>query len=76
MLQVTTPVLLNREISSSSHRATVLSLQSVAWRGVYALASPAIGWCLDVLSLRQAVIATAVLGAVPLLASWLLARRG
>jgi len=75
MLAVTTPVLLNREVTSSDHRATVLSLQSVAWRGTYALASPAIGWSLDVLSLRQAVIATAVLGFVPLLASFLLGRR-
>jgi hypothetical protein len=66
---VVTPVQLNREVSSSHHRATVLSLQSVAWRGSYALAAPAIGWSLDVLSLQQAVIATAVLGSVPLLAS-------
>lgn len=75
MLSVVTPVMLNREISSSSHRATVLSLQSIAWRGTYTLAAPAIGYCLDVLSLQQAVIATAVLGAVPVLASWRLTQR-
>jgi MFS family permease len=67
ILMIATPVALNREVVSSEHRATLLSLQSMAWRGGYALASPLIGWSLDVLTLRQAVIATALLGAVPLL---------
>jgi predicted MFS family arabinose efflux permease len=67
ILMVATPVVLNREVTAPEHRATLLSLQSVAWRGGYALASPLIGWSLDALSLRQAVIATALLGAVPLL---------
>jgi predicted MFS family arabinose efflux permease len=74
MLMVTTPVALNREVASSEHRATLLSLQSVAWRGGYALASPLIGWSLDALTLRQAVIATALLGALPLIVAAVLAR--
>lgn len=76
VLSIVTPVALNREIASSSHRATVLSLQSVAWRGSYALIAPIIGWTLDAFSLRTAVLAMAVLGALPMCAAWwLVARR-
>jgi hypothetical protein len=75
MLSITTPIALNREVVSSEHRATLLSLQSVAWRGGYALASPVIGWSLDLLTLRQAVMTTALLGALPLAAASLIGRR-
>jgi predicted MFS family arabinose efflux permease len=75
MLTIITPVVLNREVTSSEHRATLLSLQSVAWRGGYALAAPAIGWSLDVLTLQQAVITTMVLGALPLLLASAIGRR-
>jgi MFS family permease len=75
ILMIATPIALNREVAATEHRATLLSLQSVAWRGGYALASPLIGWSLDVLSLRQAVIATAALGAVPLLVAFAIGRR-
>jgi predicted MFS family arabinose efflux permease len=75
MLMVATPIVLNREVASSRHRATLLSLQSVAWRGGYALASPVIGWSLDVLTLQQAVITTMALSAVPLLAALVVGRR-
>jgi MFS family permease len=75
MLMITTPIVLNGEVESSEYRATLLSLQSVAWRGGYALASPLIGWSLDVLTLEQAVITTIVLGALPLFAAYAIGRR-
>ena len=75
VLSIVTPVALNREIASSGHRATLLSLQSVAWRGSYALIAPIIGWTLDAFSVQTAVLAMALLGALPLCAAfWLVAR--
>jgi hypothetical protein len=50
-------------------------LQSVAWRGGFALAAPVIGWSLDVLTLQQAVIVTVVLGALPIAAGIVIGRR-
>ncbi len=75
VLMVVTPIVLNREVASSEHRATLLSLQSVAWRGGFALAAPVIGWSLDVLTLQQAVIVTVMLGAVPIALGFVIGRK-
>ena len=47
--------LLNRMAGASAHRATLLSIQSVCWRGSYAVASVVLGWALDAWSLEAAV---------------------
>jgi predicted MFS family arabinose efflux permease len=75
VLSIVAPVALHREVESSAHRATVLSLQSVAWRGSYALAAPIIGWALDVLSLQAALLSTAAIGASLLSAALVLTHR-
>jgi MFS family permease len=58
--------LVNRRNPDSSVRATVLSLQSLSWRGSYALVALWIGWTLDVLPITWAITAGVLLSAVPL----------
>lgn len=61
--------LVNRRVDDSGHRATLLSLQSFAWRGSYALASVWIGWSLDVFALPWAIALGALACALPLVAA-------
>lgn len=75
LIGVLTPVAFNREIASSHHRATLLSLPSIASRGAYAVASPLIGWGLDRHPLPAAIGMTALLGGLPLGLAFLLRRR-
>jgi predicted MFS family arabinose efflux permease len=52
----------------------LLSLQSVAWRGGYALAAPLIGYTLDHHGTGGAVVVAALIGTVPLLLALALGR--
>jgi predicted MFS family arabinose efflux permease len=61
--------LVNRRVDDSSHRATLLSLVSFAWRGSYALASVWIGWTLDVFALPGALPLGVLACALPLVAA-------
>ncbi len=67
--------LVNRRVADGSHRATLLSLQSFAWRGSYALASVWIGWTLDVVSLPWALPLGVAVCAAPLAAALAFRRR-
>ncbi len=67
LLPVVTSDLVQRRVADSSHRATVLSLQSFAWRGSYALVSIWIGWTLDAVALPAALGLGVAACAAPLL---------
>ncbi len=56
----------NRRVDDGSHRATLLSLQSFAWRGSYALVSVWIGWTLDAFALPGALPFGVLACALPL----------
>ncbi len=50
----------NRVVSSDI-RATVLSIQALSWRAVFALLGPLIGWMSDVYSLSFALFASGMI---------------
>ncbi len=64
--------LLNRRVSSDAHRATLLSIESLACRLGTTLVSVFAGWSLGVWPLDQAILASAALACLPFLAlPWL-----
>jgi MFS family permease len=72
ILPVVAHDLVNRRVDDSAHRATLLSLQSFAWRGSYALASFWIGWTLDVYALPAALPLGVLACALPLVVALVL----
>jgi predicted MFS family arabinose efflux permease len=69
--------LLNRHVSSASHRATLLSLESLACRLATGVVSAFAGWSIGALALPGAVLTCAALGCAPFLAlPWIGKSRG
>ena len=73
-LSVVSSSLLNDLMPASERRATVLSLESLVSRGLYGLASIALGTALDLFPLDTVLVLTAAVGCLPLAAMLLLRR--
>ncbi|MSP63384.1 MAG: MFS transporter [Myxococcales bacterium] len=56
--------LLNREIADSSHRATLLSVESMARRLAFGMFAPLVGWTIDTHDLHAGLYVCAALAAV------------
>lgn len=69
---VTTDII--NHLTSSDKRATVLSIQSLTMRLLFAIVAPVIGYVSDAFSLREAILWTGVGGAAALLVTFLLMR--
>lgn len=74
-LSVVSSSLINERIPSSERRATVLSLESLVSRGLYGLASIALGAALDIFPLDSVLLLAAAVGCIPLAAMLLLRAR-
>jgi len=51
-------------MTTSDIRATVLSIRSFFFRGVFTLASPMLGYMANILTINQAIFITGIVGAI------------